>query len=91
MKLNVKALGFTFGIVWGGSILLTGLANLIWPTYGTACLKIIASIYPGYDATASVGQVIVGTLYGLLDGFVGGLVVGWLYNLFAAKGSLEEV
>ncbi len=89
MKPNIKALGFTLGIVWGGSILLTGLANLIWPTYGTAYLEVVASIYPGYDATPSFGQVIVGTLYGLLDGFVAGLIVGWVYNLFAARGPVQ--
>ena len=82
MRLNIRALGFGFGIVWGGAILFVGIANLIWPDYGVACLQLAASIYPGYDATGSVGQVIVGTLYGLLDGFVGGLIFGWLYNYF---------
>ena len=34
----------------------------------------------GDDATASFGQVIIGTLCGLLDGTVGGVAVAWLYN-----------
>ena len=89
MKLNIKALAFTFGILWGGSIFLAGLANLIWPGYGKACLEVVASIYPGYHATASFGQVIVGTLYGLVDGFVAGLVVGWFYNFFAGRTSAQ--
>ena len=42
-------------------------------------------LYPGYDATASFGQVIVGTLYGLVDGAVGGAIVAWLYNRCAAR------
>ena len=45
----------------------------------------MASVYPGYDATASFGQVIVGTLYALLDGAVGGAVVAWVYNRLAAR------
>ncbi len=87
MKIDVKALGFSFALLWGGAIFITGIANLIWPTYGIAFMEILASIYPGYQATASFGHVIVGTLYGLLDGFGGGLVLGWLYNLFVRTES----
>ena len=75
--LSVRALSITISIFGGGNILITGLANLIWPSYGTAFLELAASIYPGYQATASLGSVIVGTLYGLLDGFVAGLII-WL-------------
>lgn len=85
MNLNTKALGLTAGILWGGAIFLSALANLIWPGYAQACLDVAASIYPGYDATASFGQVIIGTLYGLVDGFVCGVIFGWLYNLLAGK------
>ena len=42
---------------------LSGVANLIWDGYGEDFLDVMASVYPGYDATASFGQVIVGTLY----------------------------
>ena len=45
----------------------------------------MASVYPGYNATPSIGQVIIGTLYGVLDGAVGGAVFAWLYNTCAAK------
>ncbi len=90
MKINIKALSLTVAIVWGGSILLIGLANLIWTTYGVAFLEIAASIYPGYRGPSSFGQVIVGTLYGLVDGFIGGLIIGWLYNLFIPKSSVPS-
>ena len=83
MRIDVRALGFSLALLWGGAVFITGTANLIWPTYGSAFLEVLASIYPGYQGTASFGQVIVGTLYGLLDGFVGGLVLGWLCNLFS--------
>ena len=66
---------------------MVGVTNLIWPGYGNTFLQLVASIYPGYNATASVGAVIVGTLYTLVDGGIFGLVVGWLYNLFLGKGS----
>ena len=83
MRIDVRALAFSFALLWGGGILVTGIANLIWPTYGLGFLEVLASVYPGYQGTASFGQVLVGTLYGVLDGFVGGLVLGWLYNLFS--------
>lgn len=91
MRMDIKALSLTVALVWGGSILLIGLANLIWTTYGVAFLEVVASIYPGYRGDSSFGQVIVGTLYGLVDGFIGGLIIGWLYNLFIPKSSVTSV
>jgi len=84
MKLNVRALAFVAALVWGVAILLTGLANLMFPSYGREFLQVMASVYPGYHATRSLGQVVMGTLYGLVDGGVGGAIFAWLYNLFAA-------
>ena len=86
MKLDVKAMALTAGLLWGVlGMFLTGLANLIWDGYGEDLLGVMASLYPGYDATASFGQVIVGTLYGLVDGAVAGAVFAWLYNRLAAS------
>ncbi len=90
MRMDIKALSLTVALVWGGSILLIGLANLIWTTYGVAFLEVAASIYPGDRGDSSFGQVIVGTLYGLVDGFIGGLIIGWLYNLFIPKSSVTS-
>ena len=85
MKLNLKALVLTAGILWALAILLTSVANLIWSGYGVAFLQAMASVYPGYHASRSIGDVIVGTLYALVDGAICGLVFGWLYNLFVGK------
>ena len=84
MKLNVRALAFVAALVWGIALLLTGLANLIFPSYGREFLQVIASVYPGYHATRSFGQVVIGTLYGLVDGAGCGAIFAWLYNFFAA-------
>lgn len=84
MKLDIKAMSITVGLIWGVlAMFLVGVANLIWPAYGRAFLEVMASIYPGYTATASFGQVILGTLYGLVDGAIAGAVFAWLYNRFA--------
>jgi hypothetical protein len=82
MKLNVKGLAMASGILWGVAMLVMGLTNLIWSSYGQQFLQLMASVYPGYHATRSFVEVIVGTLYGAVDGFIGGAVLAWLYNQF---------
>jgi len=57
-----------------------GLANLIWSGYGQQFLQTMASVYFGYHATRSIAEVIVGTLYGAVDGLIAGAVFAWLYN-----------
>ena len=86
MKLDVKSTAVALAVVWGGwAIFLTGVANLIWPDYGQVFLEMIASVYPGYQATASFGQVLIGTLYGAVDGAAIGAVFAWLYNFCASR------
>jgi len=83
MKFNIPALALTAGLIWGGAILAVGLANLAWPGYGRAFLDLMASIYPGYRPGTGIGSVVTGSLYALVDGSIGGVVFGWLYNLLA--------
>lgn len=86
MKLDVMRFGFTMAIMWGAIVFLAGVANLIWPVYGVEFLKIVDSIYPGYHfGQWGFGGVIVGALYGLIDGFIIGMVFAWLYNLFMKR------
>lgn len=80
MKLDPKALALAGAAVWGMTVLLVGLLNLAEPTYGTAFLKMVSSVYPGYHARADVGDVLVGTGYALLDGAIAGWLLAWLYN-----------
>ena len=87
MRLSLKALMFTIGILWGGALLLVGLINLAIPSYGAECLKLMSSVYPGFHASRTVTDVLVGTGYGLVDGALGGLFFGLLYNLFAERMS----
>ncbi|MGA2337604.1 MAG: hypothetical protein ABSG08_19705 [Terriglobales bacterium] len=83
MKFSVKGLALASGFLWGLAMLGMGLANLIWSGYGQQFLQTVASVYPGYHATRSIAEVIVGTLYGAVDGLIGGAVFAWLYNQFA--------
>ena len=85
MKINTKALALTLGIFGAGTVLLVSLLNLASNSYGLEFLKLVASVYPGYDFNGSFIDVIVGTLYGFADGFLGGACFGWLYNFIADR------
>lgn len=89
MQLNLKALAVALGLAWGGGVFVMGVAHLFWPGYGSAFLELVASVYPGYRV-GGFGEVIVGTLYALLDGAVCGVVIGWLYNAAARAGATRD-
>lgn len=90
MRLSMKALTIAGGILWGGAVFLCGIANALWPSYGAAFLEMAASIYPGFHPSGSVGSIVIGTAYAILDGAVGGLLFGWLYNRCLATSRAEE-
>jgi len=83
MQLKAPAMFFAVGILWAACVLFVGLANMIWPSYGQAFLQLCASIYPGYHPSTGFGSVLIGTVYALVDGSIGGAIFGWLYNRFA--------
>lgn len=83
MKLSIKSLTITAAVLWGACFLLVSVVNLVWPPYGAVFLNTMSSLYPGYENVGTFGSVIVGTLYAILDGAIGGAVFAWLYNIFA--------
>ena len=86
MRLNAAAMFFTrIGILWGACILFVGVADVIWPSYRQAFLQLCASIYPGYHPGAGFGSVLIGTLYALVDGAIGGAIFGGLYKAVHQK------
>ena len=86
MRINIKAAALTAGVVWGVlAMFAIGVGNLLSPGYGQTFLDVMASVYPGYMAEPSFGQVLIGALYGALDGAIGGVVFAWLYNTVASR------
>jgi hypothetical protein len=85
MRLSLKAIALAGAIVWGGAILLVGLINLAWPGYGLNFLQVTSSVYPGFHTSHTIRSVLMGTLDGLVDGAVAGLLFAWLYNGFAER------
>lgn len=83
MKLSIRALTIASALLWGGGVLFVGVLNLVSASYGNAFLQMTSSLYPGFHASRTLGDVIVGTIYALVDGAICGLLFGWLYNTFA--------
>ncbi|MCL5745389.1 MAG: hypothetical protein M1541_15935 [Acidobacteria bacterium] len=61
MKLSIRGMTVAGAAMWGGAMLLTGLANLQEPHYGEPFLRLMASVYPGYrgsrNATSSSARL----------------------------------
>jgi len=80
MRFSLRGVALAGAIVWGGAILLVGLINLAWPAYGASFLQMTSSVYPGFRDSHTIASVAVGTLDGLLDGAIAGVLFAWLYN-----------
>ena len=84
MKLNVKAFALACGLIWGlGLFALTWWIILFDGSTGEATL--IGSVYRGYSISAQGS--LIGLAWALVDGFVGGAILAWLYNLLGAEKS----
>ena len=87
MKFNIKAFGLTCGLIWG-----LGLFALTWWIIAfegaTGDITLIGRVYRGYSISP------VGSLIGLgeafIDGLIGGLIFALLYNLLAGKFKKTE-
>jgi hypothetical protein len=83
MNLSVRAIALACALIWGGGIALAALVHLAIPSYGSAFLAFVSSIYPGFHGAANVSDALRGIGYGLIDGGVGGAIFAWLYNTLA--------
>jgi hypothetical protein len=84
MKLDVKAFAISCSLIWG-----FGLFFLTWWVIAfdgaTGEITLIGRLYRGYSISPQ-GSVI-GLLWALADGFVGGAIFAWLYNWLAGRGA----
>lgn len=82
MKLSIKSFVFAAAILWGGALLIVGIANMTWTGYAGNFLEVVGSIYPGYQPSTGFSSVIVGSLYGVVDAGIAAAIFAWLYNFF---------
>lgn len=76
-RLDVVSMGAAFGAVYAFFMLVLGLSA--WTTgWGAGLVEMMSSLYIGFSATP-VGSL-VGVLWGVLDGFILGALLAWVYN-----------
>jgi hypothetical protein len=84
MRLNVKALAVTSGLLWGfGLLFITWWIMLFEGATGE--ITWIGQVYRGY-CISPVGSII-GLIWGFVDGLIGGAIFGWVYNFVSARTS----
>jgi hypothetical protein len=83
MRISTKGVSLTFALLWGGCMLVVGLINLADPHYGGAFLSMMSSVYPGADTSRTLGRVVIGSIYGFVDGAIGGYLFALLYKLIS--------
>lgn len=77
-RLSVKGFAWACAVFWGLAVLLLGVAGMMG--YGQPLITSLSSLYLGYAATTA--GVLVGTVWALIDGLIGGAIFAWLYNKF---------
>lgn len=86
MRLSVKGLAIAGATVFGGSVFLIAVGNMMLGGYGDALLEVAASIYPGYHGPGGIGSAIVVGLYAALDGAVAGALIALVHNAVVHRG-----
>ncbi len=80
MKLSVKALALTSGLLWGGTVCIATLWLLLRGHDGSL-IRQLDHFYIGYSF--SYVGALVGLVYGFVDGLIGGALFAWVYNKLA--------
>jgi len=85
MRFNVRAFALACGLYWGlGVFVITWWIILFDGASGSAtCL---GAVYRGFNISP-IGSLI-GLLWALPDGFIGGAIFAWLYNLLLGRGEI---
>lgn len=77
VPLAVISFGLAVGLTWALAVFLLGIAAGLFD-WGVTVVAVLSSLYIGYEPSF-VGSV-AGTVWAFADGFIGGVIVAWLYN-----------
>jgi hypothetical protein len=82
MKIHIKTFALTCSLVWGFGLFFLTWWLLLFKEL-TNQKTFIGRIYRGY--TVSPKGSFIGMIWALADGFGGGLIFAWIYNLLLPK------
>ena len=80
-KCQPLALGTALGVVWMFCAALLAITAMFG--WGDALVTAMASLYIGYSA--SIVGAVIGAIWAFFDGFIGGVLIAWVYNWAARK------
>ena len=80
--LGVVSLGLAIGITWAFGVFLLGVGAAFF-NWGVPVVAVLSSVYIGYSPTF-VGSI-AGAVWAFADGFIGGVIIGWLYNKIVSR------
>jgi len=86
MKLNIKAMALTLGIVWGLGLFMITWWMILLDGSSTAP-TFISKFYRGY--TLSPIGSIIGFFWAFLDGAFGGACIAWIYNKLSGNDKID--
>ena len=78
-RCSPNALGIAVGILWAFYIFFCGITAIFG--WGAELVSVFSSLYIGY--AASFVGAIIGALWAFGDGYVAGVIIGWIYNRVA--------
>jgi hypothetical protein len=76
------ALGMAFAVWWALTLIVMSVLAMFWGL-GLPMLGVLASFYVGFSL--SYVGILIGVVWALVDGFIAGVILAWLYNWFACK------
>ena len=79
-KLSPNSLGLSLGLLSAVCIFLLAIFSIVFNGWGKTMILEISSIYVGY--APSMKGAVIGAIWGFGEGFIGGYVLAWLYNIF---------
>jgi hypothetical protein len=91
MKLSTKAMTISGGLIWGFAMFLAGLGHLFRPAFGTSFLMAMSSLFPGFHVARTWESILIGVVWGCVDGAIGGFIFAWLYDLVMDRSMHHRV
>ena len=85
--ISITSFAMACGTTWGLICFLMGILGLAFKK-GLTTIDLIAEWYVGFAPT--VQGALIGIGYGFVDGFIGGTILAWFYNIYLGKRRIKE-